>query len=67
MFEAVLKDSNSRIKEILDERALKELLETKGKSFVKPWFGQLMTGPQLIAYILQLNMWLDRYHPHFEI
>ena len=67
MFEVVLKDSNSRIKEILDERALKELLETKGKSFVKPWFGQLMTGPQLIAYILQLNMWLDRYHPHFEI
>ena len=67
MFEVILKDSNSRIKEILDERALKELLETKGKSFVKPWFGQLMTGPQLIAYILQLNMWLDRYHPRFEI
>ncbi len=27
-----------------------------------PWFGQLMTGPQTIAYFMQLNYWLKKYH-----
>ena len=24
----------------------------------KPWFGQLMAGPQMLAYIIQVNYWL---------
>lgn len=27
----------------------------------EPWFGQLMRGPQLLAYFIQLNCWLERY------
>ena len=23
-----------------------------------PWFGQLMAGPQLLAYLLQVNTWM---------
>lgn len=23
-----------------------------------PWFGQLMAGPQMLAYLLQLNDWM---------
>ena len=56
-----------RIKEIISEKYLKELVETKGSSFSKPWFGQLMTGPQLIAYFIQLEMWIRRYDIIFEI
>lgn len=26
-----------------------------------PWFGQLMIGPQLMAYLIQLNIWLGEY------
>jgi len=26
-----------------------------------PWYGQLMTGPQTMAYLLQINYWLERY------
>ncbi len=26
------------------------------------WYGQLMTGPQTIAYLLQVDYWLRRYH-----
>jgi asparagine synthase (glutamine-hydrolysing) len=26
----------------------------------RPWFGQLMKGPQLIAWLLQFNMWLKK-------
>jgi asparagine synthase (glutamine-hydrolysing) len=27
-----------------------------------PWYGQLMRRPQTIAYLLQLNTWLEAYH-----
>ena len=27
----------------------------------KPWYGQLMAGPQLLAYLLQVNYWLKKY------
>lgn len=28
----------------------------------KPWYGQLMAGPQMIAYLLQIHYWLTEYH-----
>ena len=67
IFKDIINNQDCKIKYILDERKLNELLDTKGSSFLKPWFGQLMTGPQLIAYLIQLNMWLERYNPKFEI
>ena len=36
-------------------------------NYGKPWFGQLMAGPQLIAYILQLNHWLKTYHIKIDL
>ena len=30
-----------------------------------PWYGQLMRRPQTIAYLLQINTWLERYHVEF--
>ena len=44
-----------------------EILDTDGKAFTRPWFGQLMTGPQLMAYLCQVNMWLERYQPRIEL
>ena len=31
------------------------------KDYGKTWFGQLMAGPQMIAYFLQVNDWMERY------
>ena len=28
----------------------------------KPWYGQLMAGPQMLAFMLQVNYWLEQYH-----
>ena len=67
IFKDIINNQDCKIKYILDERKLNELLDTKGSSFVKPWFGQLMTGTQLIAYLIQLNMWFERYNPKLEI
>ena len=27
----------------------------------RPWYGQLMAGPQMLAYMLQVNYWLEKY------
>ena len=33
----------------------------------RPWFGQLMAGPQLMAYMVQLNGWLREYDVRIRI
>jgi asparagine synthase (glutamine-hydrolysing) len=41
----------------------KALAFTKAPSeYGKPWFGQLMAAPQLMAYMLQVNYWLEKYN-----
>lgn len=54
----IINKPNSRIFDIVDKDALKELLNTDRQI---PWYGQLMTTPQTIAYMLQLNFWLEEY------
>ena len=49
------------LKVLIDKKVVKEIVDTEGKSYTTPWFGQLMTGPQLIAYLIQLNIWLKEY------
>lgn len=63
----IMKNKNSPIHSILNSNYISEILETDGKAFSRPWFGQLMTGPQLMAYLCQVNMWLERYEPKIEI
>jgi len=29
---------------------------------METWFGQLMSKPQLIAWLLQLSYWLEKYN-----
>ena len=63
----VLENPNAPIFDLLDKNYIEEIIKTDGRAFTRPWFGQLMTGPQLIAYLLQLNMWLDKYKPTIEV
>ena len=63
----IIKDNNSPINNLLNKDYILDILETDGRAFSRPWFGQLMTGPQLMAYLCQVNMWLERYNPIIEI
>lgn len=67
MLSKILENSNAPIYDLLNRSYIQEILETDGKAFTRPWFGQLMTGPQLMAYICQVNMWLERYQPKIEL
>jgi len=41
---------------------LENLIASGGNSINVPWFGQLMTGPQLIAYLGQIHVWFKKYN-----
>ncbi len=58
----ILENKTSPILEFISVHKLQEIMNSDGASFKTPWFGQLMTGPQLIAHIIQINMWLDHYN-----
>ena len=66
MLSEIMANPNAPINSLLNRQYIFEILETDGKAFSRPWFGQLMTGPQLIAYLCQVNMWLEKYKPIIE-
>ena len=67
MLTEIMQNPESPITSLLNKDDILEILNTDGKYFSRPWFGQLMTGPQLMAYICQVNMWLETYKPEIEI
>lgn len=44
-----------------DSNMLQNLIDSRGSSFELPWYGQLMKGPQLIAYLYQFSRWTKNY------
>lgn len=58
----ILNDSTSPILPLIDKKFVKGIVDSKGSSYKTPWYGQLMTGPQLIAYLIQINTWLKEYN-----
>jgi asparagine synthase (glutamine-hydrolysing) len=61
MMTEILNKKSSPIHAIIDEKVVREIIETRGASYKVPWYGQLMTGPQLLAYLIQVNLWLEEY------
>lgn len=67
-YEALLKE---RLREILAspsaplntyiDAAKTEAFLNSPSDYGRPFYGQLMAGPQLIAYLLQINYWLEKY------
>lgn len=54
----LLLQKDAPIFQIVNKKALEQLLTA---DFAWPWYGQLMKVPQTIAYMLQLNFWLEHY------
>ena len=61
MLSDIMKKEDAPINWIFNRKYILDIIETDGKAFTRPWFGQLMTGPQLMAYLCQVNMWLKKY------
>jgi len=56
----ILSDSNHPLCLLVDPAKVQRFLEIPG-DYGKPFFGQLMAGPQLLAYLIQVGYWLESY------
>ena len=54
------------ILQIVDEKKLTAFMEGE-KDYGAPWYGQLMAGPQMLAYLIQINYWLNKYKIKIQI
>lgn len=57
----ILHDASSPLLPFIDADNLKKMTEPDSVSSDFPWFGQLMTGPQLFAFLIQTDHWLRTY------
>ena len=57
--EELIENSSSPLLHIVKKSELEKLLDREEEIY---WYGQLMAKPQTIAYLLQVNYWLDRYN-----
>ena len=63
LLRGIIADNSSPLLDFIRKDKLNELLLTD-KS--EPWYGQLMTTPQTIAYFVQFNYWLRKFNVRFE-
>ncbi|MBP9988052.1 MAG: asparagine synthase (glutamine-hydrolyzing) [Ruminococcus sp.] len=58
----IINDNNSPLLEFIKKEKLTELLHSDN---AQPWYGQLMTTPQTIAFFIQFDYWLKKYNVSF--
>ena len=61
-----MKQKDSIVNYLFDTNQLNTFLDNP-KDYGKPWYGQLMAGPQMIAYILQIDYFFKYYKIELNI
>jgi len=56
--ESLLSKKDAPLFELVSREKVRQILQAEPQW---PWYGQLMRRPQTIAYLLQVNTWLERY------
>lgn len=64
MVKEVLKDKTSPLYDMLNRNKINELTEDPD-ALSEPWYGQLMRGPQVLAYIVQIYYWIKDNNVNF--
>jgi asparagine synthase (glutamine-hydrolysing) len=57
----VIENNSSPLNQFIDKKKVSQFIK-ETKDYGKPWYGQLMAGPQMLAYLLQINYWLLKYN-----
>ncbi|MEZ3420827.1 MAG: asparagine synthase (glutamine-hydrolyzing) [Eubacterium sp.] len=57
MVQTVLDDTSTPLYEMLNTDKIRELMQNPD-ALSAPWYGQLMRGPQVLAYIVQIYWWI---------
>ncbi len=61
-----LENKDSKMYKIFNIDEINKLLDENDDNDILPWYGQLMTKPQLIAYLYEFDVWLDEYNIEVE-
>lgn len=56
----ILKKKN-QLTEILNKKSIERIIESPD-AITTPWYGQLMQAPQILAYIIELDCWFEKYN-----
>lgn len=62
----IMNNCNSPILELVDPQKVYAFLNQKS-DYTKPWYGQLMATPQLMAYFIQIDYWLEKYQIQIQL
>lgn len=62
MLSEILNDPSSPLVPLLNMKVVERMVNSEDDTFDCPWYGQLMTGPQLFAFLIQVDTWLRHYH-----
>ncbi|WP_027718864.1 asparagine synthase (glutamine-hydrolyzing) [Desulfovirgula thermocuniculi] len=57
----VLDDPSSPLAPFIDRQAVRRFALEEATGMDRPWYGQLMRGPQLLAYLYQVDLWFREY------
>lgn len=63
----IIENKNSKISNLINLNFVKDIIAIHGENLTENLFGQLMTYPQTLAYLIQIEMWLNKYNPKIEI
>lgn len=56
----LLSDASAPINQLLDREKTLRFIGNPS-DYGRPWYGQLMAAPQMMAYVIQVNFWLQHY------
>ena len=56
----ILEDKGSLVAHLLNKEEILNIIK-KNEQILTPWYGQLMSGPQILGYIIQIDTWIKEY------
>ncbi len=56
----ILEDTSSPTLQFIDREKTLRFLSSPS-DYGKPWYGQLMAAPQMMAYVIQIDFWMRQY------
>jgi asparagine synthase (glutamine-hydrolysing) len=66
LLKSIIDKESSPINSLINKDKVNNLIKGDINMFETPWFGQLMKGPQFLAYLIQLNYFLEKNNIAFE-
>lgn len=57
----LINDTSSPLRSYLNINNIEAVLLNSAENNIKPWYGQLMAKPQMLAYLIQVDYWMRKY------